>query len=372
MKKIGILSMQDVNNFGSVLQAYALKQLVSSLGYEVSFLKIRPSAEDDCLLINREEYIEDNEYETGFLTKLKKIDKYFINRIRHKCSNKKQFVLFEDFRINYLPQIDEKQRVNTCIIGSDEVFNCLLKSRWGFTSQLYGNIPNADKVITYAASCGSTSIEMVPIRVKNRIKESFENISAFSVRDENTRSFVKSIVGIDPYVHFDPVVITDFEKEIEAAEFPAMLKGKRYCVVYSYPNRFHDKKDLKYITQFCQNKGMEIISLGGYQMWIKDSLALEPFSLLKVFKEADFVITDTFHGAIFSEKYAKRYAIVVRRSNRNKLFDLAQKLSIGNHIISNIAELESVFAVEEGKERIRTIEKDGYAQSKEYLKEHLG
>ena len=371
MKKIGILSMQEVNNYGSVLQAYALKQLVSSLGYEVFFLGIKPSVEDDSLLIDREEYIEDNEYKSDFFSKLKKLDRYFFNRLHHKINSKKQAALFEEFRQKYLQKTDESQRFDTCIIGSDEVFNCLLKSRWGFTSQLYGNIPNADKVITYAASCGSTSIEMVPAQVKNRIKESFGNISAFSVRDENTRCFVKSIAGIDPLVHYDPVVITDFEKEIETAEFPEILKNRRYCIIYSYPNRFHDKNDIKNIIEFCQKRKMEIVTLGGYQMWIKNSLAVEPFSLLKIFKEAEFVITDTFHGAIFSEKYAKRYAVIVRRSNSNKLLDLARKLSIEKHIISNTSELETVFAVGEDKQRIRAIEKDGYTKSKEYLKMRL-
>lgn len=52
---------------------------------------------------------------------------------------------------------------------------------------------------------------------------------------------------------------------------------------------------------------MEIISIGAPQMWISKHMVLTPFETLVAFKHAEFVVTDTFHGTIFSAKYAKIY-----------------------------------------------------------------
>ena len=60
--------------------------------------------------------------------------------------------LFDDFRADHLRINQKSDRYDLCVIGSDEVFNCLSTGGWGFTSQLFGNVPEADSVITYEKS----------------------------------------------------------------------------------------------------------------------------------------------------------------------------------------------------------------------------
>lgn len=77
---------------------------------------------------------------------------------------------------------------------SDEVFNCLNTNGWGFTSQLFGNVSEANRVITYAASCGSTSYKDLPTKVAKRISEAFKGVTSFSTRDQNTHDFVANYI----------------------------------------------------------------------------------------------------------------------------------------------------------------------------------
>jgi hypothetical protein len=368
--KIGILSMQDVNNFGSVLQAYSLKKLIRSLGHDVGFFHINPNPDDDRLISKRDEFTVENEY-NGFFSKFRKIDKYIINRLNQKLKNKKQFKIFDEFRNNYLNNYHFNEDVDYCVIGSDEVFNCMLNTRWGFTSQLFGNIPNASHIITYAASCGSSTIEQLPNGVKEKIRESFCNIESFSVRDNNTRVFVHSLSDKQITNNYDPVLIADFNYELSKVTLPRDFPKNKYCIIYSYPNRFHEKEDIEQIKAFCSRKQLEIISLGGYQMWVNRTFALTPFELLKAFQNAEFVITDTFHGTIFAEKYARRYAVLVRESNKNKLLDLIDKLDTEDHLIDSVFQLDNAFNIENDFNRIRKLEITERNKALSYLRKAM-
>ena len=122
-KTVGILSMQSVNNFGSLIQAYSLKKMVESLGHEVCFIDIEKRPEDDALLKDhRISYL--SEMESGSL-KRKISDGYLANRFRNRAIGKEQDDIINEFRDKYLPACDASRAVDTCIIGSDEVFNCL-------------------------------------------------------------------------------------------------------------------------------------------------------------------------------------------------------------------------------------------------------
>lgn len=368
--KVCILSMQDVQNYGSLLQAFSLKQMLEEIGHSVCFISIKPNEKENKLVHDAENFVEDTEGER-YLARLKKVDRYFFNRLRNKKKTQEQFILLDQFRNVYLPSNDN-DTYEYCVIGSDEVFNCMLNSKWGFTSQLFGNVKQARHVITYAASCGSTTINKVPIQIQNVIHNSFLNISAFSARDDNTIKFIAALTNNSISKNSDPVIVADFDNYIDGAKFPDDFP-KRYCIVYSYPNRFHDQDEIIGIKKFAKEHCLTLISLGGYQMWIDKPYALSPFQVLKAFKNADFVITDTFHGTIFSAKYAKKFAVVVRKSNSNKLIDLVDTLGIENHRVYKVSSesLNKVAQIENNFEDIRRIEQKERARSLSYLKENI-
>ena len=363
--KVCILSMQRIDNMGSLLQSYALKKTIEKLGNEVEFIDIAKRDEDYELLGNyKQEYREERENDS-LIGKFSKVDRYILNRLKIKRKSTEQSVVFEEFRKGYLDIEMKSLKYDTCVIGSDEVFNCLGSGAWGFTSQLFGNVPEAKKVITYAASCGSTTYEKLPNAVVCRIKETFKKVEGFSVRDKNTREFVEKLIDRVINENLDPVLIYDFDKEVKHAVLPQL--PEHYCVVYSYYNRIHSSEEIKSIKEFCKKNGLTPVSIGAPQFWIKDYVICSPFQCLKVFQNADFVITDTFHGTIFSAKYADKFAIVTRESNYNKLSDLINRLGLENHWVGDMSRLESAYRIEKSIEIInRNIER-GRIQTYNYL-----
>lgn len=367
--KVCILSMQQIDNMGSLLQSYALKMTIEKLGNEVEFIDITKREEDFKLLGNyKQEYHEERE-KGGLIGKISKIDRYALNRLKIKRKSIEQGESFDKFRVDHLNIERRSHQYDVCVIGSDEVFNCLNSGAWGFTSQLFGNVPEANKVITYAASCGSTKYDELPAKVADRIREAFENVAAFSVRDKNTHTFVAKLTDKQISDNLDPVLIYNFDHEVEQALLPKV--PEHYCVVYSYYNRIHTADEIDAIKGFCKKHQLTPVAIGAPQFWVKDYVVCSPFQCLKIFKQADFVITDTFHGTIFASKYADKFAVLARASNNNKLLDLVNKIGMEKHLMSNITELDDKYSLSKDRNRFSSIIKEEVAKSGQYLKNNI-
>lgn len=345
---ICILSMQRVLNYGSLLQAYSLMKILTHMGHTVDFIDIEPNETENAL--NRVIHFKESQKyaDRGKIYRLLQQDDS-VFYIPSKVIAKKKVAKVQDSFANEVLRLNfnnNSRHYDLCVIGSDEVFNCMNDTAWGFTSQLFGNVRQADRVITYAASCGFTTVDNLDEKVLEIIKKAFTNISAFSVRDVNTRNFVNSITNSEPIMSLDPVLIGNFDEEISKC-MPHL--PKRYCIVYAYHGRINNAEEIKEIKEYCRKQRLELVSIGGTQKWIHRHLALTPFEVLKAFKNAELVITDTFHGTIFSAKYSKHFAVLVRESNQNKLGDLICRLNIEQHQLNALDSLSTIAKITHDK-----------------------
>lgn len=367
--KICILSMQRVNNMGSLLQSYALKKILESLGADVEFIDIKKIEQDFALLGDYKQSFHGENELSGLRGKLSKVDKYAFNRIHIRKQCDIQDAEFEKFRNNTLKLEKKSDSYDLCVIGSDEVFNCLNAGAWGFTSQLFGNVPEAKEVITYAASCGSTTYEELPAIVADCIRDTFRRINGFSARDKNTHDFISRLTDKEIMDSFDPVLIYNFDQEVDLASLLEL--PKHYCVIYSYYNRIHTTEEIQAIKEFCARNRLTPVAVGAPQFWLKNYVVCTPFQCLKIFQHADFVITDTFHGTIFSAKYAKKFAVLLRGSNRNKLLDLVEQIGIKNYLMDRVGELEEKYGMTHDKKTFDFLIKREQEKTIEYLQAYI-
>lgn len=366
MKKVGILSMQHVQNFGSLLQAYSLKKICSEFNCQVFFIDIK-KIDDDYKLTSYE--IQESVFRKE---NVKRYDRYFVNRVRQHFKMTEQENRFDEFRNKYLYINGKIDKYDLAIIGSDEVFNFNAKSKWGFTSQLFGNIPEAKKIITYAACCGMTTTSHINSQIESTIRKYITKISDYSVRDQNTFEFLNYFVDSKKInLHLDPVLIGNFDEEMEKNQDILNRLPKKYCIVYSYGNRIKDKHEIDEIKRFCKNKRMKIITVGAPQFWAKNLVPMNPFEMLVAFKNAEFVITDTFHGTIFSSKYSKRFAVLTRESNSFKLNDLIERLNIKDHKIVSMDDLNKIYSIEKDCNKINKILNEQRKVSLKYLEKNI-
>ena len=319
---IGILSMQKILNYGSFLQAFSLKKQLESRGHDVYFVDILPGRQ-----IVKQNVNQSDRYA------LKRIEHYFFSKImaRNHIADYKTYLETDK-------KLPAGEKFDLVIIGSDEVFNATTPSPWGFTKQLFGCVENAKRVVTYAASCGHTDYQAAEnCGIVEEIRHSMKNLQAVSVRDQNTWEFVRSITGKEPELHLDPVFISDYD-----AYIPEFKMRKPYLLVYAYANRISSEQEIQAIKQYAKENGLKTVSVGMQQRWCDENITASAFELLAFVKNAACIVTDTFHGTVFSIKYNKRFAVLVRDSNRNKLAGLLKQFSLDSRIIENPEELRTI------------------------------
>lgn len=353
--------MQQVANYGSFLQAYGLKKTIEDLGHTAEFVNIIPGEQLP-------------QYRRGKFQLLK----LAFNRIKY--GNPIQQIVFafrfrnrfknEFFKELCLLDENNSKRYDCIVIGSDEVFNIAQSTWFGFSKQLFGENLNSDKAITYAACCGATTVaklEELGIRecVANMLSKNF---SAISIRDDNSRSLVKELTGKIPLKNIDPVLLYSFSKEIPQK---AIQPKEKYMIVYTYPNRIKAKYEIKAIKDFAKKKGLKIISPNTYIDWVDEVVVPHPFEVLAYFRDAEYIVTDTFHGTVMSIKYNKPFATIVRDMNSNKLRGLLSQFKLDNRIVSNSSLLESILSSAIDYSSINTLIKEEQKRSIDYLKANL-
>lgn len=328
--KVGILSMQRIDNYGSLLQSYALKSMIESLGHDVGFVDIRKgdTSKASCVPDNSVAKIREGVSKPNYLFKLKEMlltDRAF-SGFRRKA-------LGMDVGINA-----DGSLYDVVVIGSDEVFNYSPACSWGFSDQLFG-ATGSKKTISYAASCGYSRSEDVFEDHRGALVNALQSLSAVSVRDENTKKFVSGLGREDAVINLDPVLVYDFSSEL------ARVKKKNpdnILLVYGYTNRFRDQSEITAIKEYAATNGLVTVCVGGWQWWCDKYLCPGPFEVLSLFRDAHAVVTDTFHGTIMAAKFNKPLAVFLRPSNVNKLGDLVQRVHIDSAQVRTASELSEV------------------------------
>lgn len=371
--KIGIMSMQRVSNYGSFLQALGLKNTLEEIGHEVQFVDYH---------VGEVYGVKGNKFKNYIYKKIIRLNLYLKSKFLIMADNEKD-KLFCEFLFNYekkylsLLNISKKKKYfcneDILLIGSDEVFNCLQNNiDVGYSLDLFGKNCNTNKVISYAGSFGNTTyLKIKNYKIEEELTECFKNFTAISVRDNNSYNILKSLGFKNVYQHLDPVLVSDFSKyNIDN------VKIRDYIIVYAYSKRIREE-EAEIIKKFAKKYNKKLICIGGVQDFCDEFIGCSPLEILAYFKHADYIITDTFHGSIFSIKNGKQFVSIIRTSekgaygNEEKLKDLLEKLKLSERNIVDINNLEELlltpidyletFSIIE-KERNRTLE---------YLREYI-
>lgn len=359
--KIAILSMHRIINYGSVLQAYSLRKMIEEItGVKAEFIDI----ENDQLISVNMPIADDVDY----AGKKKHRPRTFINRIKGKIANYIRVHSYEPGLKKFMEQVLEANSNNNnkhydvVVVGSDEMF----KSIDTLNLQTYGNIRQADRAITYAASCGSAVLEGIPLEKRPLVKQALSNYQAISVRDKGTERYIRSLYDGSIYTHLDPVLMWDLYKKEHR---PVFLKN--YLVVYAYGDRIKTEEEIDTIVSFAKKHGLKTLAIGGMQWWCDYYLPMDPFRMLDYFYYAKYIVTDTFHGLIFSVINQKKMAVILRKTNRNKLSNLVHQLGLDNRIVSDMSELEEKLIAEIDYQTINCYLEAERVKAKDYLKQYL-
>lgn len=374
--KIGIMTMQRIRNYGSFLQAYGLKKIIEKMGHEVVFVDYMEEAPVEELRT----FHATKAYR--LMKKIKRKAKIGVNKVRFlfKTEESEFSSFIKKFEKEYIPELgitkskNYRTKVDVLVIGSDEVFNCTQGEGVGFAKELFGENNQAGKVISYAASFGNTTIEKLENhKIRDEVAGLLNNFSTISVRDRNSYEIVKELTKKSPFIHLDPVLIYDFSKEVVSS-----VREKDYIIVYAYNGRISEEEG-KMIRDFADAKKKKIISISGKQPFCDQYIYCRPLEMLAYFKNASYVITDTFHGTIFSVINHKKFVTLVRTDgentkgygNQEKLGYLLEKLELEDRRLDDICQLSQIMVKGINYDNVDGIIEHERKRTIDYLQENL-
>jgi Polysaccharide pyruvyl transferase len=350
LKRVGIMSMQRIYNYGSSLQAYGLRRLIESVdpSAEVSFvdyvpgqvLVADPAATTPASPLRRtvSKVRAYGSVPVSLPDKLR-----FLN---HKRSyGRRNFPLLG---ISSTPNHDLDLDVQ--VIGSDEVFNCVQSNtNVGYSRDLFGHGSPARRVVSYAGSFGNTTLAKISdAGIADDLRSDFARFAHISVRDRNSAEVVEALTGRAPTLNVDPVLA--YEYMAREPRIPAGRQSERpYVIVYGYAGRL-DHRENELLREYAHARGAEILCFGGVQECCDRFVDCDPFELLAYFRDAEAVVTDTFHGTIFALVNHRPFATIIRRSsghgygNEEKLGFLLELFGLSSQRVDDLAEVGDILS----------------------------
>lgn len=329
----GIITHYDVHNHGAVLQLMGL----------VKILKQQFGIEAKALQFEKNYDFLGHELKAKYDISVKSFGIYFkylkeAGLVRFRYNYHKKRLLEEFKKSNNLigPYYTECGDFDGVIVGSDEVFAL----HTGPTPVFFGYACPSDKVFAYGGSFGPTTLEDIErLHCRDFVAGGLKAMKGLGMRDQNSQMIATALTGKETVPVCDPVILYGFEQEIQEMNAPDLSP---YMVVYAYDRRMNDPEEISQIRAYAKSRDLKIVSPGFFHKWADYNVNVNPLELLRYFKFAECVITDTFHGSVMSIITGREVAIKLR-DNANKLFNLLEEYQLTDRVISNNWNLKEIF-----------------------------
>jgi len=285
--KVGIMTFHWGTNYGGVLQAYALQQFL--IKHEI-----------DASIINYKKITHKNSIIRCFKAKS-------FNRIMKNIDEYKQERKFIPFRKKYLNlteaffNIEDVKKgtknIDVYICGSDQIWNPYIALSYGFPYFLPFETGHRKK-ISYAVSLGC---EVYPKAIFKKVAPYIKQFDSISVREKTAVKNLQDNGITDVALMPDPVLLLDQEdfNKIAVACHPDINK-KNYCFFYVLQE---NQYTIKKIKENLKDKICLLEASGNRQ-----HLAVEEW--VSAIANSEFVITNSFHGVVFSLLYHKNFIVI--------------------------------------------------------------
>lgn len=285
--KCGIVTVYNSENCGSYLQGYAMAQFLQKNGHDV--VLIRQNFSDHSA--SRKNYLKNL---AGFALKGKFAA---VKSLIQRRSNFRQAI---DKHLKIAKNADS---VDCCLLGSDVIWDVTSSFFRKHHTFFWGTEFANAKIVSYAASVGFAKEN--DLKAVNFVQTSLKNMDAVSVRDSSSKELLQPYCDKQIHLVCDPTYLIDRGDYKNIAK-PTELE--KFIFLYCYGEL--PDADRKAIQAIAKQEGLKTVTFGNLNRWCDINLPYDPLLFLSIYEKADYIITNTFHGTVFSTIYEKRFAVV--------------------------------------------------------------
>ncbi len=348
-KKAYIITCHDVYNYGASLQAYALQMYLEKCSIDTKIIDYQAPYLSKLFDFNA---VPDKYKKNLFLNLLFRcyLLKVYIPAIpkffRYKNFNKK-FLNLTNKSYKDNQSLKSLQARDMYFCGSDQIWNSYNYPCGKDPAFFLDFAPKNAKKFSYAASFGSDKIDD---SCKDFIKDMLKDFDAISVREKSGLEILNSFGIPDVKLVSDPVFL------LSEQEWSKLAKDKKTCkpyvLIYAFDNKDTAHKIAANIA--CKN-GFDIKNFS----FKKKEYGSGPCEFLQLIKNADVIVTNSFHAIAFSLIFKKQF-IVVNRTEKGLSERLDNILKISDLENRKISDAEQAIPLFEEKidysERTKNIQ----------------
>lgn len=340
MKRIGIATIHKSSNFGGSLQAYALYKYLESQGHCVEIIDLLRPVHDRFIYDSRYKPYRSTRFtlKNRLLEFAKQLLGYKDNKGYSSEVSKQKFAeFFKDIKyskeyrkVRYIYK--DAPQYDVYVSGSDQLWNPM--HSFSIEPFFLTFAPEGCKKISYATSIGVTKLTE---REKTDFKRWLASYEAISVREDEGKQLLGSFIkDKNIEVVADPTFLLDIKDWKSLATAPSMKEN--YILLFSLTNA---KPLVDFAIRMSKESGKKLVILKGPLLdanspdYILDN-NIGPREFLGYFDNADIVITDSFHGSVFSMLMgAKNFFSYIQPVSKtgNRITNLLKTVEEPNHLL---------------------------------------
>ena len=360
--KIGILTYHRANNYGAMLQAYALRQVMLHYSQDVSFVAYNPQyiKEDYATVVHRKSFAS-----CGKRKKLRYpiyLMHYCYLRIKEWMRNR----AFETFASKYLPEGRLDAKYDLVVYGSDQIWSNRIPELVGSETDYSGVyfldfVSPSKKKISFASSTGAATIEdLIP---KVDLLKQYDYIST---REVTGADIISELIDREVTTVIDPTLMLtgdDWRKIIHKKR----VEKEKYIFLYTLKGIRPGRKWGDALKQLGKELGLKVVCVSPFfpivHSGVKNYINVGPEDFLNLIENAELVFTDSFHGTAFSVNLEKPF-YTLSLENDSRKADLLKELGLDGRIINSFADIDLIgdynidFSV--ARERLKVLRNEGY------------
>ncbi len=377
-KKIGILTSTQSfsDNYGAVLQAYALSCCVKELGFEPNIIRYKVEGEHLNHSAPISERLKSTLFNPNMSFHAKK--RLVINKLKRR-SVASVFGAFTRKHLNffnedYVTNDDLKKDtppLDAFITGSDQVWNPVIHGNKNDPGYFLDFVPENKKRIAYAPSMG---VDKIPEECENTLKDFLDKFDALSIREQSGAQIIKKCCNIDVPVVLDPTLLLSDREWDKISQNPDNLPEK-----YIFCYKFGKSKTMdKTIKSISKKYNLPIVTAPSTpEVRFKADYNIGPAEFLGAIKNATLVCADSFHATVFSIIYKKPFLIFPRHASTSKvnmnsrMENLLETFDLKDRYIPENTEYDKETLFEISFINVDNILEEKQKESKKYLENAL-
>lgn len=323
MSKALIVTFHCVPNYGASLQVLALQKTLSKYCDSVKILDYRPRAVTEPYKL-----IKTNSFKSILLS----LYNLRIN-FRRDANFKKFYDQYYQMSLERYTEVVTSQESDYVFLGSDQIWNPRITG--GYDKVYFGGFSTIEnsKTISYAASIGVSSLNEEEIK---QLELLIGQVDYVSVREEKASEIINTITDKPVEVVLDPTLL------LEKEEWDRIKKNRTnhgsYLLIYNLAN-YPETEEIAYMVSKKMNLEIIEITTSNKKPLSKKKHKIirdvGPDEFIGLVSSAEFIVTDSYHGTIFSLIYHKPFYTIPNKTKGSRMVELLDRIGLNNRLIKS-------------------------------------